>query len=68
MKDKSKPQEPKVLPPNLKERMAAFAIELGLAGTQVLREDFGFSEDMANTWLRNMIERASRNRQEAAKK
>lgn len=44
------------------DRLSALAIELGLAGLQVLREEFAFSEEQAAEWLEKMIARARVNR------
>lgn len=43
-------------------RMSILATELGLAGGQVLKDDFGFSDAMVQTWLEKMIDRARANR------
>jgi hypothetical protein len=43
-------------------RLSALAIELGLAGLQVLREEFAFSEEQATEWLEKMLARAKVNR------
>jgi len=45
-------------------RLGALAVELGLAGVQVLREEFGFDETRANEWLEKMIARAQANRKQ----
>jgi hypothetical protein len=43
-------------------RLSALAIDLGLAGIQVLREEFGFTEAQTAEWLEKMIARAGVNR------
>ncbi len=45
-------------------RLSTLAIELGLAGVQVLREEFGFDEARAGEWLEKMIARAQLNRRQ----
>lgn len=44
------------------DRLATLAVELGLAGAQVLQEDFGFSPAMSAIWLDKMLEKAKVNR------
>ena len=46
------------------QRLATLAVELGLAGAQVLREEFGFDEARANEWLQKVIARAQSNRKQ----
>lgn len=45
------------------QRLSNLAIELTLAGGQVLREDFGFDENQVNLWLDKMLIRAQKNRE-----
>jgi hypothetical protein len=47
------------------KRMAVLATELAMAGAQVLQEDFGFNEQMTNTWIQKMVARAEANRDKA---
>jgi hypothetical protein len=44
------------------DRLSALSIELGLAGIQVLREEFGFTEAQTAEWLEKMLARAKVNR------
>jgi hypothetical protein len=44
------------------DRLATLAVELGIAGAQVLQEDFGFTLGMSATWLDKMLDRAKVNR------
>jgi hypothetical protein len=46
----------------MSRRLANLANELGIAGTQVLREHFKFSEDEALKWFDLMLEQAQKNR------
>jgi len=48
--------------PDGQDRLSALAIELGLAGVQVLREEFSFTEAQATEWLEKMLARAKVNR------
>lgn len=49
------------------QRMATLAMELGVAGTAVLVEEFGFTAEQAQRWFDLMIERAKANRTAGAK-
>jgi len=40
------------------------AIEMIIAGAQVLREEFGFDEEQVKRWIDLTVERAKRNRGE----
>jgi len=40
------------------------AIELSLAGGQVLSEEFGFTEEQVKRWMDKTLERAKQNREE----
>lgn len=44
------------------DRLATLAIELGLAGAQVLQEEFGFTQAMATIWLDKMLDKTKVNR------
>lgn len=44
------------------DRLAILAVELGLAGGEILREDFGFTEAQVALWLDKMLTRAKVNR------
>ena len=44
------------------DRLAILAVELGLAGGEVLRRDFGFTEEQVTRWLDAMLDRAKTNR------
>ena len=47
------------------ERIAGnVAIEMGIAGAQVLREAFGFDEEQVKRWIDLTLERAKKNRGE----
>lgn len=46
------------------QRLSNLAIELGLVGGQVLREEFDFDENQVNEWLDKTIVRAKQNRGE----
>lgn len=48
-------------------RLSNLAMELTLAGGQVLREDFGFDEQQVNLWLDKMLARARTNRDAQSK-
>lgn len=48
--------------PKQDDRLAILAVELGLAGAEVLQEDFGFTSQMAATWLDKMLNKAKVNR------
>lgn len=50
--------------PQEDSRLATMVIELGLAGVQVLREEYGFDEARANEWLEKMVTRAQANRKQ----
>jgi hypothetical protein len=47
-------------------RLANLAMELGVAGTQVLIESFGFSQEQAQDWFDKMLARARANRTASA--
>ena len=44
------------------DRLALLAVELGIAGAQVLQEDFGFTQQMAAIWLDKMLDKVKVNR------
>lgn len=44
------------------DRLAILAVELGLAGGEVLQEHFGFSVEKTAKWLDLMLDRAELNR------
>ena len=44
------------------DRLALLAVEIGLAGAQVLQEDFNFTPQMATIWLDKMLNKAKVNR------
>ena len=44
------------------ERIALLAVELGLAGGEVLKEEFGFTTDQIARWMDMMLDRAKVNR------
>ena len=44
------------------ERIALLAVELGLAGGEVLKEEFGFTNDQIARWMDKMLDRAKVNR------
>lgn len=44
------------------DRLATLAVELGLAGAQVLQEEFGFTQKQATIWLDKMLDKAKVNR------
>lgn len=48
--------------PKTDDRLAILAVELGLAGGEVLRRDFGFSEEQVTRWLDAMLDQAKVNR------
>lgn len=45
------------------KRMAVLATELGVAGVEVLIEEFGFGQEEADAWLQKWVERAKQNRE-----
>ena len=47
-------------------RLANLAMELGVAGAQVLTEDFGFTQEQAHNWFDKMLARATANRAASA--
>jgi hypothetical protein len=49
-------------PPAKDDRLAILAVELGLAGAEVLQEDFGFTPGMSAVWLDKMLNKAKVNR------
>lgn len=49
--------------PKTDDRLAILAVELGLAGAQVLQEDFGFTTQMTAAWLDKMLDKAKANRE-----
>lgn len=44
------------------DRLAILAVELGLAGAQVLQEDYGFTQAQAAEWFDKMLNKAKVNR------
>lgn len=46
------------------QRLSNLAMELTLAGGQVLREDFDFSQTQVNVWLEKTLIRAQQNRED----
>lgn len=44
------------------DRLAILAVELGLAGAEVLQEDFGFTQEQTAKWLDVMLSKAKTNR------
>ena len=44
------------------DRLAVLAVELGLAGGEVLQEYFGFTTDQTAKWLNLMLDKAKVNR------
>lgn len=44
------------------DRLATLAVELGLAGGEVLRRDFGFTQEQTARWLDAMLTQAKVNR------
>lgn len=48
--------------PKPDDRLAILATELGLAGAQVLQEDFSFTPAMTAIWLDKMLDKAKVNR------
>ena len=44
------------------ERIALLAVELGLAGGEVLKEEFGFTTEQIARWMDMMLDRAKVNR------
>ena len=50
-------------PPPGDDRLAILAVELGIAGAQVLQEEpFNFTQKQATLWLDKMLDRAKVNR------
>lgn len=47
---------------NQDDRLAILAVELGLAGGEVLQEHFGFTVEQTAKWLDLMLDRAKVNR------
>lgn len=45
-------------------RLAVLAQELAIAGSETLRDHFGFTQEQVNDWLGKTLERAKRNREE----
>jgi hypothetical protein len=56
------PASPTAGPQAKDDRLAILAVELGLAGVQVLQEDFGFTPGMSAIWLDKMLDKAKVNR------
>jgi dsDNA-binding SOS-regulon protein len=54
-------------PPKTDDRLAILAVELGLAGAQVLQEKYGFTQAQSAEWLDAMLDKAKANRGELAK-
>lgn len=48
--------------PKVDDRLPILAVELGLAGGEVLRRDFGFTEEQVTQWLDAMLTQAKVNR------
>jgi len=48
--------------PKADDRLGVLAIELGLAGGEVLQRDFGFTQEMTAKWLDAMLDQAKLNR------
>lgn len=48
------------------QRLANLAMELGIAGSQVLIESFGFTPAQAESWFDQMLARAKVNRMTSA--
>lgn len=48
--------------PKQDDRLALLAVELGIAGAQVLQDDFGFTQKQAAEWLDKMLDKAKVNR------
>lgn len=44
------------------DRLAILAVELGLAGGEVLRDEFDFTEAQVTLWLDKMLDKAKANR------
>ena len=44
------------------ERLGLLAVELGLAGGEVLQQDFGFTPEQVADWMDKMLNRAKVNR------
>lgn len=45
------------------DRLAVLAQELAIAGSEVLRDHFGFTPEQVNDWLGKTLEQAKRNRE-----
>jgi hypothetical protein len=45
------------------KRLAVLAQEMALSATQTLREEFGFTPEQLDAFLKKWMERANRNRQ-----
>lgn len=55
-------------PSAIDQRLGVLAQELAYAGAQVLREQFGFSEEQATAWVDAMLKQAKANREIDTKK
>lgn len=49
-------------PPKPDDRLGLLAVEIGLAGAQVLQEDYGFTQAQSAEWLDKMLSKAKVNR------
>jgi hypothetical protein len=56
------PASPTAGPQAKDDRLAILAVELGLAGAQVLQENYGFTPAMSAIWLDKMLDKAKVNR------
>ena len=54
------------LKPKDDDRLAILAVELGLAGGEVLQRDFNFTQEQTARWLDAMLDQAKVNRVRAA--
>lgn len=65
---KTKPKQPTIqhLQQAADQRLANLAMELGVAGTQVLIESFGFTPAQAESWFDQTLARAKANRTTSA--
>lgn len=52
--------------PKPDDRLAILAVELGLAGGEVLQRDFNFTQEQTARWLDAMLDQAKVNRVRAA--
>jgi len=44
------------------KRLQILAVELGLAGGEVLKQNFGFTDEQVARWLDAVLDRAKKNR------